>query len=128
MINASNGLFGKSKNKQYDCKPGFNEYVKDLHDTARKRFVAWREAKKPRDHNNPFFKEMTTSRARFKLALRFINPRARRSGPLDPQAWKICHSTLDIHISRLSIFDISKFIVLLQIIYLKKIQRFWFWR
>ena len=92
MINASNGLFGKSKNKQYDCKPGFNEYVKDLHDTARKRFVAWREAKKPRDHNNPFFKEMTTSRARFKLALRFINPRARRSGPLDPQAWKICHS------------------------------------
>ena len=27
---------------------------------------------KPRDHNNPFFKEMTASRARFKLAMRFI--------------------------------------------------------
>ena len=49
-----------------------------------------------------------------------LNPRARRSGPLDPQAWKKCHSTLGIHISRLSIFDISKFIVMLQIIYLKK--------
>ena len=72
LVNASNCVFGKSKNKQYDCKPGFNEYVKDLHNTARKRFVAWREANKPRDHNNPFFKEMTTSRARFKLALRFI--------------------------------------------------------
>ena len=46
--------------------------MKDLHETARKRFVAWRDANKPRDHNNPFFKEMTASRARFKLAMRFI--------------------------------------------------------
>ena len=72
MINASSGVFGKSKNKQYDCKPGSNEYVQDLHDTARKRFVAWRETNKPRDHNNPFFKEITASRARFKLAMRFL--------------------------------------------------------
>ena len=43
-----------------------------MHDTARKRFVAWREADKPRDTNNPFFREMNISRARFKLALRFI--------------------------------------------------------
>ena len=34
--------------------------------------MAWREANKPRDHNNPFFKEMTVSRAKFKLALRYI--------------------------------------------------------
>ena len=57
--------------KKY-CKPGFNEHVKELHDIARKRFVAWKEANKPRDTNNLFFKEMTISRARFKLALRFI--------------------------------------------------------
>ena len=50
----------------------------------------------------------------------YFNPRPRRSGPLDPQAWKKCHSTLGIHISMLSIFDISKFFVLLQIMYLKK--------
>ena len=34
--------------------------------------MAWKEANKPRDPNNPFFKEMSVSRARFKLALRFI--------------------------------------------------------
>ena len=65
-------MFGSSKSKNFDCKPGFNDYVKDLHETARKRFVAWREANKPKDNNNPFFREMTVSRARFKLAMRFI--------------------------------------------------------
>ena len=34
--------------------------------------MAWKNANKPRDTNNPIFKEMTQSRARFKLALRFI--------------------------------------------------------
>ena len=34
--------------------------------------MTWREANKPRDTNNPFFKEMSISRARFKLGLRFI--------------------------------------------------------
>ena len=29
--------------------------LKELHDIARKYFVAWREAHKPRDPNNPFF-------------------------------------------------------------------------
>ena len=32
----------------------------------------WRDANRPRDPNNPFFKEMSVSRARFKLALRYI--------------------------------------------------------
>ena len=72
LIDSSNGVFGSSKSKNFDCKPGFNDYVKDLHETARKRFVAWREANKPKDNNNPFFREMTVSRARFKLAMRFI--------------------------------------------------------
>ena len=56
----------------------------------------------------------------FALSQVFFNPRTRRRGLLDPHTWKKCHSTLGIHISRLSIFDISMFIGLLQIIYLKK--------
>ena len=58
--------------KPFDIKPGFDEHVKELHDIARKRFVAWRNANKPRDPNTPFFKEMTVSRARFGLALRYV--------------------------------------------------------
>ena len=72
LVESSNAVFGVKKSKKFDCKPGFNEHVKDLHDVARKRFVAWREANKPRDPNNPFFREMAVSRAKFKLALRFI--------------------------------------------------------
>ena len=72
LTDASNDVLGVSNNKPYNCKPGFNEHVRELHDIARKRFVAWRGANKPRDTNNPFFREMATSRARFKLALRFI--------------------------------------------------------
>ena len=72
LIDASNKTFETKNGKTYNCRPGFNDHVKELHDIARKRFVAWREANKPRDTNNPFFKEMTLSRARFKLGLRFI--------------------------------------------------------
>ena len=72
LTDASNTVFGVKKKKSFDCRPGFNEHVKNLHDIARKRFVAWREANKPRDTNNPFFREMNSSRAKFKLALRYI--------------------------------------------------------
>ena len=34
--------------------------------------MAWKEANRPRDPNNPFYREMIVSRAKFKLALRFI--------------------------------------------------------
>ena len=72
MIEASNVSIETRVRKPYTCRPGFNEHVKELHDVARKRFVAWRNANKPRDPSDPFFQEMTTSRARFKLALRYI--------------------------------------------------------
>ena len=72
LTDSSNSVFGIPKKLKFNCRPGFNEHVKDLHDIARKRFVAWREANRPRDPNNPFFKEMSVSRARFKLALRYI--------------------------------------------------------
>ena len=72
LTDASNAVFGTKSTRTFNCRPGFNEHVKELHDIARKRFVAWREAGKPRDANNPFFREMNCSRAKFKLALRFI--------------------------------------------------------
>ena len=46
--------------------------MKELHDVARKRFVAWREANRPRDPENLFFRQMTVSQAKFRLGLRFI--------------------------------------------------------
>ena len=72
LTDASNAVIGTRVSKPYTCRPGFNEHVKELHDIARKRFIAWKDANKPRDANNDFFKEMTVSRARFKLALRYI--------------------------------------------------------
>ena len=72
LTDASNSVFGVKDKRSFDIKPGFNEHVKELHDIARKRFVAWREAGKPRDTNNSFFREMNSSRAKFKLALRYI--------------------------------------------------------
>ena len=72
LTDASKTVFGLKSNKSFNVRPGFNEHVKNLHEIARKRFVAWREANKPRDPNNPLFREMNVSRAKFKLALRFI--------------------------------------------------------
>ena len=72
LTDASSTVFGELSKRTFNCRPGFNEHVKELHEIARKRFVAWREANKPRDTNNPFFREMNRSRAKFKLALRYI--------------------------------------------------------
>ena len=72
LTDASNSVFGVKAKRSFDIKPGFNEHVKELHDIARKRFVAWREAGKPRDTNNSFFREMNSSRAKFKLTLQYI--------------------------------------------------------
>ena len=78
LTEASNKVFGVKAKRSFDIRPGFNEHVKELHDIARKRFVAWRNANKPRDFNNPFFREMNCSRARFKLALRYIKKHENR--------------------------------------------------
>ena len=72
LTDASSTVFREVLKRTFNCRPGFNEHVKELHEIARKRFVAWREANKPRDTNNPFFREMNRSRAKFKLALRYI--------------------------------------------------------
>ena len=48
--------------------PGFNDYVKDLHSTARSDYVAWRDAGMPR--SGAPCSNMRRSRLEFKYALR----------------------------------------------------------
>ena len=75
LTDASDTVFGKIKKGNYKCEPGFNEFVKEKHEMARRSFLAWKDANRPRDPNNHFFREMSVSRARFKLALRHIRAR-----------------------------------------------------
>ena len=49
--------------------PGWNEYVQDLHTTAREHFLEWVAIGKPR--SGELFSRMCRSRAEFKRALRF---------------------------------------------------------
>ena len=57
--------------KSSDCRdyivPGFNDYVKDLHSTARSDYVAWRDAGRPR--SGAPCSNMRRSRLKFKYAL-----------------------------------------------------------
>ena len=48
--------------------PGFNEYVRELHDIARSSYLVWRQSGKPRGDVTE--NDMRTSRLRFKYALR----------------------------------------------------------
>ena len=48
--------------------PGWNEFVKDLHQHARNAFLHWRDYGSPRE--GPLALEMRRTRSRFKLALR----------------------------------------------------------
>ena len=66
LNDASSNVLGINKKGKFNCKPGFNDYVKDKHDLARRRFLAWKNANKPRDPNNQFFREMVVS---YKLSL-----------------------------------------------------------
>ena len=49
--------------------PGWNDYVKEKHDLARNAFLEWKFLGKP--HQGPCHYLMKTTRARFKLALRY---------------------------------------------------------
>ena len=58
---------------KYKCSsdfivPGFNEYVRDLHDIARSSYLVWKQSGKPRGDVTEG--DMRTSRLRFKYALR----------------------------------------------------------
>ena len=57
-----------NKNCRFKKIPGWNDYVKELHQTARNAFLVWRDQNKPK--HGPIFDLMKTSRALFKKALR----------------------------------------------------------
>ena len=48
--------------------PGFNDYLKDLHDSARNSYLVWKQNGKPRGDDTDM--DMRTTRLRFKYALR----------------------------------------------------------
>ena len=48
--------------------PGFNDYLKDLHDSARHSYLMWKQNGKPRGDDTDM--DMRTTRLRFKYALR----------------------------------------------------------
>ena len=66
MSNASDKMVSRQGNKErpYQCRPGWNDYARDLHTAARECFVMWVDAGKPK--NGPVFDLMKSSRARFK--------------------------------------------------------------
>ena len=70
---AGNSLFTAHDKPTFKVRPGWSEYVADLHDSARQCLSLWREAGKPRQ--GYVFDLMTRSRARFKYALRNIKRR-----------------------------------------------------
>ena len=60
-------VFGYRKNENY-VVPGWNTYVSESHEKARRDFLYWRSMGSPREGTIAY--NMRTSRARFKLALR----------------------------------------------------------
>ena len=62
--------FLNSKKKKGVHVPGWNEYVKELHNVARDTFLVWKENGKPRF--GPIFELKKRSNNRFKYALRYI--------------------------------------------------------
>ena len=62
--------FYKHKSNVYHAKPGWNDYVKELHAEARRAFKAWVES--GRHKHGPIFEHKKRANANFKYALRFI--------------------------------------------------------
>ena len=54
----------------YKVKPGWNDYVEEIHAEARKAFKAWVES--GRHKHGPLFEYKKHANAKFKYALRFI--------------------------------------------------------
>ena len=65
----ANGSIARKK-KTYGCRPGWSEYVADMHCVARNRFLIWRSCGKPKHGYD--FDQMRLSRSQFKYALRFV--------------------------------------------------------
>ena len=56
---------------RYHIIPGFNEFVKELHTSARNDYIVWRNA--GRLQSGTFCSDMRRSRLKFKYALRLCN-------------------------------------------------------
>ena len=67
----ANGRNGR-RDKAYN-RPGWSDYVDELHQSARECFLLWRDTGKPRQ--GQIFDLMQQSRARFKYAIRAIKQR-----------------------------------------------------
>ena len=68
MLEADEVVFGSTR-KRWRQVPGWNEFVRDAHHTAREAFLSWRAHGSPRQGH--LAENMRHERARFKLALRW---------------------------------------------------------
>ena len=68
MLEADEVVFGSTR-KRWRQVPGWNEFVRDAHHTAREAFLSWRAHGSPRQGH--LAENMRRERARFKLALRW---------------------------------------------------------
>ena len=53
--------------RKFRIIPGWNEYVKDFHTTARKHFILWKDNGRPK--SGKIYEDMKVSRSDFKTAL-----------------------------------------------------------
>ena len=67
ILRVAESVFGYKRNNKH-IVPGWNVYVSDLHEAARRNFLYWRSIGSPREGPDAF--DMRLSRARFKQALR----------------------------------------------------------
>ena len=70
LTRASEEAFGQSASTNYVCKPGWNDYVKDLYDKSRQSYSLWNGAGKPR--SGPIFELHKRNKVQCKRAIRFI--------------------------------------------------------
>ena len=57
--------------------PGFNDYLKDLHNSARNSYLIWKQNGKPRGDDTDM--DMRATRLRFKYALRHCTVKTRQT-------------------------------------------------
>ena len=76
IVSADTEAFAKERDvrrgKAYN-RPGWSDYVDELHKSARECFLLWRDTGKPRQ--GQVFNMMQQSRARFKYAIRAVKQR-----------------------------------------------------
>jgi exonuclease III len=70
LVSSGESAFNFKKTGNFECRPGWSEYVADLYDTSRDLRKQWLSVGKPRQ--GPLHDMYISSKARFKYALRFI--------------------------------------------------------